>query len=349
MWISSMAKERTVFVYKLRRLGERALPEVSARLDGNGLLQWFSRTAWTSARCGGMLWLIPATSTPSGSSISTGASCRWASGMISSASFGCGNALSWTLDETDRAPAGMGNGTTEDNTGLPPMADHPPDSSLVPDTIVDFNGFAPQDCAAGDCDTTDNSNCCDGCRKSRDDDDCDCGDTTSADPCATAKRGSMSSKFLKLLVSIKKLQTTTGPELIKLSAFWADVSTAGDNSLYARLFLTHDLIGIDAVFKADNEGNYLAAEPKIRDHSNVIIMAALRLKQGPLADILTYLKLGLDANLTLASISAVYRLVLFSPSSRSRPKCSHCCYRALGGIPSKTLQPPSLLSLTSTK
>ena len=57
--------------------------------------------------------------------------------------------------------------------------------------------------------------------------------------------------FLHQLGAIRKLLDLTGLPLPKLLAFWADISTAGEKSLYPSLFLTHNLLGIDKVFAAD--------------------------------------------------------------------------------------------------
>jgi hypothetical protein len=65
--------------------------------------------------------------------------------------------------------------------------------------------------------------------------------------------------------------------LTRLLTFWAEISTAGEKSLCSRLFLTHNLLGIDKVFQADADGNYLTKAEKITDHLPVL-QAALRVK-----------------------------------------------------------------------
>jgi Tc toxin complex TcA C-terminal TcB-binding domain/ABC toxin N-terminal region/Neuraminidase-like domain/Putative peptidoglycan binding domain len=110
--------------------------------------------------------------------------------------------------------------------------------------------------------------------------------------------------FLHQLVAIRKLLDLTGLPLVKLLTFWADISTAGDKSLYSRLFLTHNLLGIDDVFQADVHGNYLTQPAKLTDHVPVL-MAALKLK----ADDVTTLKdfRNMPDALTLANVSELYR------------------------------------------
>ena len=93
------------------------------------------------------------------------------------------------------------------------------------------------------------------------------------------------SDFLHQLVAIRKLLDLTGLPLDKLLSFWADISTAGEKSLYSRLFLTHNLLGIDKVFKSDTNGNYLTQEAKISDHMPVL-MAALKMKADDVTAVL---------------------------------------------------------------
>ncbi len=78
------------------------------------------------------------------------------------------------------------------------------------------------------------------------------------------------------LAAVKKLLDKTGFELIKLLSFWSNINTAGEKSLYQRLFLTHNVLGIDKIFKADDNGNYLTGDAKLLDHVPVV-MAALNL------------------------------------------------------------------------
>jgi hypothetical protein len=109
--------------------------------------------------------------------------------------------------------------------------------------------------------------------------------------------------FLNQLVAIKKLLDLTGLPLDKLLSFWTDINTTGDKSLYARLFLTHNLLGIDKVFKSDANGNYLTQGAKLSDHVPVL-MATFRLKADDLTAIIAFRKLS-DA-LTLRAVSVIY-------------------------------------------
>jgi hypothetical protein len=80
-------------------------------------------------------------------------------------------------------------------------------------------------------------------------------------------------EFLHELVSVKKLADLTGLPLLNLLAFWGPISTSGSPSLYSQLFLTHNLRGIDQVFVADKNENYLAASPaeKIANHVHILL------------------------------------------------------------------------------
>jgi len=107
--------------------------------------------------------------------------------------------------------------------------------------------------------------------------------------------------FIHQLVAIKKLLDSTGLELIKLLAFWTTISTVGEKSLYKRLFLTHNLLAIDDIFKADTNGNFLSGTQKIVDHIPVL-MAAFHLKYEEIDALVSASDL-----LTIQSVSMLYR------------------------------------------
>lgn len=110
--------------------------------------------------------------------------------------------------------------------------------------------------------------------------------------------------FLDKLRYIPRLLATTGLPLIKLLAFWADIDTYGDRSLYRQLFLTHNLQAIDPIFHADDNGNYLTGEAKISEHL-LVLMAALQLKETDIAAIREYTQM--PDELTLSNVSILFR------------------------------------------
>lgn len=110
--------------------------------------------------------------------------------------------------------------------------------------------------------------------------------------------------FLHQLVAVHKLLDLTGLALAKLLTWWADISTVGETSLYASLFLTHNLLGIDTVFQADSNGNYLTQPTRATDHLPVL-MAALRLNADDVTAIMQYRQL--PDSLTLPIVSVLYR------------------------------------------
>ncbi|BBB92591.1 MAG TPA: neuraminidase-like domain-containing protein [Methylomusa anaerophila] len=111
------------------------------------------------------------------------------------------------------------------------------------------------------------------------------------------------------LAAVKKLLDKTGLELIKLLAFWSDISTAGEKSLYQRLFLTHNVLGIDKIFKVDDKGNYLTGNAKLLEHVPVV-MAALNLSADDIQEIMK--AAGMEDKLTLSNLSILYRYRLLS-------------------------------------
>lgn len=115
--------------------------------------------------------------------------------------------------------------------------------------------------------------------------------------------------LLHQLVAVNKLLEKTGIELIKLLSFWGKISTAGNNALYKRLFLKHNILGIDTVFQADANGNYLNGNEKISDHKPAV-MASLNLTSD---DIDIIINAGITSNkLTLSNLSTLYRYRLLS-------------------------------------
>ena len=91
--------------------------------------------------------------------------------------------------------------------------------------------------------------------------------------------------------------------------FWSNISTSGEKSLYHRLFLTHNILGIDKIFKADDNGNYLSGDAKLLDHVPVL-MASLNLSADDIQAIIEDKKM--DDKLSLSNLSILYRYRLLS-------------------------------------
>ncbi len=193
--------------------------------------------------------------------------------------------LGWSIDETGLALAGLfgkpgqpGDGTTEPGACQ----------------FVGFDAFK-DDCAPGEGD--DGGNGCPPCDDGG-------GGASLPYPDLPQIEKQLSPSFLHQLVAVRKLQEMTGLPLAKLLAFWGDIGTAGEKPLYARLFLTHNLLAIDKVFQPDANGNVLTQPAKISGHMPVL-MAALKLKAEEIQAIVALRQLH-DA-LTLANVSALYR------------------------------------------
>jgi hypothetical protein len=206
--------------------------------------------------------------------------------------------LGWTIDETDKAliglsvkPIGDGMGGTTSTT--PDNCDNVGFEVFSDDCIPGNNGSYGIACEPGDsCD--DDSDCLD---------DFDC-------PKIMGVPNDITPYLLHQLVAVKKLLDLTGLNLIQLLAFWTNISTVGEKSLYTHLFLTHNLLGIDKVFKADQHGNYLTKSAKITDHIPVL-MAALKLKSDDITAMVGENSL-LPDELTLPSVSVLYRYSLLA-------------------------------------
>ena len=190
--------------------------------------------------------------------------------------------LGWSIDETDQALVGLSTN---------------PGSTASGDGTVSANcDFVGLDTFQDNCPTTNGGPTGSGC----------CADEGGNAGCPDIPPApqDISTIFLHQLVAVQKLLDLTGLPLAKLLTFWANISTAGEKSLYARLFLTHNLLGIDKVFLSDKNGNFLTAGAKISDHMPVL-MAALKMKADDIAALIAFR--GLSDVLTLANVSALYR------------------------------------------
>ena len=184
--------------------------------------------------------------------------------------------MGWTIDETDKALIGLSVSPTGTTGGTSDDCHY-----------VGFDAFQDSSADPG-------SNSQDGCGQQED---WNCPDSVQA-------VYEITSDFLHQLVAVRKLLDLTGLSLLKLLTFWADISTVGEQSLYASLFLTHNLLGIDKVFQADVHGNYLTQPAKVTDHIPVL-MAALKLNADDITTIISYRQL--PDSLTLPIVSTLYR------------------------------------------
>ena len=143
-----------------------------------------------------------------------------------------------------------------------------------------------------------------------DDDECgcsnDCDDCGDEPPSGTY---TLSPALMHQLVAVRKLLDKTGLELIKMLTFWTPISTAGEKSLYQRLFLTHNVVSMDTIFKPTNNGSYLIGTAKLSDHTPVV-MAALNLSADDIDTIRQ--SVGMPDALTLANLSTLYRYRLLA-------------------------------------
>lgn len=220
--------------------------------------------------------------------------------------------LGWTIDQTDKALMALSNPPPATVTPTPPSSDGSSGSS------VGFGDFTSQDCRSskqgdgGHCSTCKHRRSSCTCGPSDGDgDDGDGGGAPIPTPvCQSIVRHHITPDFLNQLVSLKKLAALTDLEIIQLLALWGDIDTFGDSFLYSTLFLTHNLLGIDNVFQADSNGNYLVTTTPISSHLPVIL-AAFRLTSDFLTAILTHENLT-TANLTLGTVSVIYRYALLS-------------------------------------
>ncbi len=206
--------------------------------------------------------------------------------------------LGWTIDQVDTALTGLG--TVPATTPAPPptTTPTPPPTTPTPPPTTPGCSYVGFDIFVEDCTPpTDTSG----------------GDGDAPEPtpyvCPPAvDPPQITADFLHRLAVVKKLLDLTGLPLPKLLTFWADIGTVGNPSLYASLFLTHNMVAIDDVFQADANGNYLTQATTIAQHIPVL-MAALGLKANDIAFIANpgpLVPAGLTA-LTLTNVTVLYR------------------------------------------
>ena len=205
----------------------------------------------------------------------------------------------WTIDETDKVLTGLGRPLE-----TPPDPDTPPSTSDP--SQVDFTSFQ---------DTCDDGSCSGDCEKPG----CPCSseeDNPSWNCGKPQVPAEISSEFIHQLVAFRNLLTLTGLEVVKLVTFWSEIDIYGEKSLYSQLFLTHNIIGIDPVFKPDRYGNYLTGSEKISAHIPVIL-SALRLKPEGLSAILAFR--SIPDLLSLENVSILYRHALLAQALQVMP------------------------------
>ena len=138
--------------------------------------------------------------------------------------------------------------------------------------------------------------------------------------------------LLVKLSHVRRLHTELGLSIEEAVAFWAPIDIAGDDSLYARLFLNPALTPVDPAFVlAGNELAIVAGDPadaKISRHVPTIL-AALSISAEELAS----LQSGVLANddLTLANLSALHRHTVLA-RGLTLPIAESLTLQALAGI-----------------
>lgn len=110
--------------------------------------------------------------------------------------------------------------------------------------------------------------------------------------------------LLDQLVAIVKLLEITRLERSMLLTFWSPIGVQGDDSLYSRLFLTPHITGIDPIFRADDEGNYLSSGATISQHE-IVVLATLGLTNEGLHAIRRGKMIGDE--LSIAHLTTLYR------------------------------------------
>lgn len=216
----------------------------------------------------------------------------------------------WTISHTDAALKGLWKVPEITSSGFTPNQPEP--EGQTPNADDESDVFSINDCRDKSCDCASDCDC--SCSSDSNGEDTsaspDCnGDDVS--PCDPSRYVIISPGLMEELASVKKLRSLTELDLEELLCFWTDVGTFGEKSLYARLFLTHDMESIDKVFKPDNNGNYLSSSSKIGGHMPVLA-AALNLKAEVLASVHQWTSLTRNDPMTVPNLTKLYRHVLLA-------------------------------------
>jgi hypothetical protein len=207
--------------------------------------------------------------------------------------------LGFAIDETDQALVGL---TTANSPTAPPATTPQSPDTTNMDDITDWSQIID-----GKCKSCGHSTCNCGETSSTPDDDCDC------PPFSPPTALNITPDFLEQLIAVKTLLGMTSLTLVQLLCLWTDIPTRGNPSLYSKLFLPHNISGIDPIFQADSNGNFLTdSKAKIQDHVPVIL-AAFRMSATDLATVVS-----LGDTLNVQNVSKIYRYVILGRILRTK-------------------------------
>jgi hypothetical protein len=206
--------------------------------------------------------------------------------------------LASTVDETDQALAGLAALNTPTVTS--PATDPPSPDTPTMDDVSDWRQILDGTCQS--CGRSTGKNCTCGTTDTPPEDECD-----DCPPFSPPVALDITPDFLEQLIAVKTLLGMTSLTLVQLLCLWTEIPTRGNPSLYSTLFLPHNISGIDPVFQADTNGDFLTCSTvKIQDHEPVIL-AAFRISTVDLAAITLPGEV-----LNLDNISKIYRYVVLS-------------------------------------
>ena len=110
-----------------------------------------------------------------------------------------------------------------------------------------------------------------------------------------------------LLQVMRRLDLSVDRDLAPLLACWAPIGTAGEHSLYAKMFLAPTVLSQDQAFADDGYGNILRDTNQFVLAHAPALRAAFSLRDAEFTLITTELKFDKSTPMTLENISAIYR------------------------------------------
>ncbi|KAI5840127.1 hypothetical protein DFP73DRAFT_612976 [Morchella snyderi] len=155
----------------------------------------------------------------------------------------------------------------------------------------------------------------------------------------------ITTNLLDQLVSLSKLIGMTGLDLPRLLTFYGNIDTRGETSLFAQLFLTHNLTFTHPVFKPDEKGGYFEEPEKIESHKT-FTMASLGLSNDDFDRLIAQTStsenaLTLESPISIQHLSFFYRWKLMAQVlhvDQNTLVSAYCCFgESFFSNPSQTL------------
>ncbi|KAI1381263.1 hypothetical protein F4677DRAFT_402542 [Hypoxylon crocopeplum] len=124
-----------------------------------------------------------------------------------------------------------------------------------------------------------------------------------------AEDGAIIPNTLNDLAAVKRLADETGTPVTQLLPLWGSIDVYEPGSLYASLFLSSKLYPANAIFQADQYGQYLPCPAAKLSSNMVVVLTALQLSAAACDTIRA--ATTMSDELTISNLSLLYRVSMF--------------------------------------